>query len=72
MKGFKLNPNRDFVNRIIEGIYRKDGHCPCRKEMTDATLCPCDEFTKQGICRCALFVKIEENSIDESANKKED
>ena len=40
--------------------------------MTDATLCPCDEFTKQGICRCALFVKIEENSSDESANKKED
>ena len=33
MKCFKLNPNRDFVNRIIEGIYRKDGHCPCRKEM---------------------------------------
>ena len=30
MKGFKLNPNRDYVEKIIDGIYRKDGHCPCQ------------------------------------------
>ena len=69
MKGYRLNPNKEFVNRIIEGIHRKDGHCPCRKEINDETLCPCDEFTKTNICRCGLFIKIEENSSD---SKKED
>ena len=69
MKGYRLNPNKEFVNRIIEGIHRKDGHCPCRKEISDETLCPCDEFTKTNIYRCGLFIKIEENSSD---LKKED
>ena len=59
MKGFKLNPNRDFVNRIIEGIYRKDGHCPCRVTQDETTLCPCDEFVSTGVCRCKLFIKKE-------------
>ncbi len=60
MKGYKLNPNKEFVNRIIEGVHRKDGHCPCRKEISEATLCPCDDFIKNGNCKCGLFIKIEE------------
>lgn len=62
MKGYKLNSNKEFVNRIIEGIQRKNGHCPCRKEISDETLCPCDEFVNKQVCRCGLFVKIEENN----------
>ena len=30
MKGYILNPDKKYVEKIIEGIYRKDGHCPCR------------------------------------------
>ena len=72
MKGYRLNPNKEFVNRIIEGIHRKDGHCPCRKEVSDETLCPCDEFIKEGKCRCGLFIKVEENNNEAVNEKKED
>ena len=60
MKGYRINPNRDFVLRIIEGVIRKDGHCPCRKDVSDETLCPCDEFINTKICRCGLFIKEED------------
>ena len=29
MKGFKLNPDTKYVDIIIKGIQKKDGHCPC-------------------------------------------
>ena len=60
MKGYRINPNREFVLRIIEGVIRKEGHCPCRKDVNEETLCPCDEFIKSGICRCGLFIKEED------------
>ena len=60
MKGYKLNENKDYVMKIIEGIYRKDGHCPCRINKDDTTLCPCDEFVTEQICKCNLFVKIQD------------
>lgn len=59
MKGYRINPNKEFVLRIIEGLMRKDGHCPCRKLADDTTLCPCDEFIQTGKCKCALFVPVE-------------
>ncbi len=61
MKGYKLNDDVDHVNKIIQGIYKKDGHCPCRLNKDATTLCPCDEFVNENICKCNLFVKIEEN-----------
>lgn len=61
MKGYQLNPNRDYVLKIIEGTLKKNGHCPCRIKDDDTTLCPCDEFIKDGICKCKLFIPIEEN-----------
>jgi ferredoxin-thioredoxin reductase catalytic subunit len=60
MKGYELNKNREYVNQIIEGIYKKNGHCPCRVNVDDTTLCPCNEFVSEGICKCKLFVKKEE------------
>lgn len=56
MKGYKLNPDKDYVMKIVEGIHRKDGHCPCRLQYDDTTLCPCDQFVNEGICKCNLFV----------------
>ncbi len=57
MKGYILNPDREYVNKILEGIYRKNGHCPCRVISDESTLCPCDEFIKKRICKCNLYVK---------------
>lgn len=56
MKGYIINPDREYANKIIEGIYRKNGHCPCRIEVSEATLCPCDQFLKEKICKCNLYV----------------
>ena len=61
MKGFKLNTDKEYVNKIIEGIYRKNGHCPCRVKVDDTTICPCDEFISVGICKCNLFIKDDNN-----------
>ena len=60
MKGFKLNNDKEYVIKIIDGIYRKNGHCPCRVNVDETTLCPCDEFVAKGICKCNLFVKDED------------
>lgn len=60
MKGYRLNPDKEYVAKIIEGIEKKDGHCPCRIKMDKTTLCPCDEFVQTGDCKCRLFLK-EEN-----------
>ena len=59
MKGYKLNPDKEYVAKIIEGINKKEGHCPCRFIANDTTLCPCDEFVGTGICKCKLFIKVD-------------
>ena len=62
MKNFRINPDRKFVDIIIEGLERKQGHCPCRVEVNDSTLCPCDEFIEKGICKCRLYVPLDDDS----------
>ena len=59
MKGFRLNKNKNYVLKIIDGIEKKDGHCPCRLNVDNTTLCPCDEFVKDGVCKCKLFIPID-------------
>lgn len=59
MKGYKINPDKEYTQKIIEGIYKKDGHCPCRVYADETTLCPCDQFINEGICKCNLYVKIQ-------------
>ena len=56
MKGYRINPDKEYTKKIIEGIYKKDGHCPCRVYADETTLCPCDQFINEGICKCNLFV----------------
>lgn len=65
MKDFMLNPNKQYVDIIINGILQKNGHCPCRKTADDTTLCPCDEFIKKGECKCNLFIKKPKNLSEE-------
>ena len=62
MKGYRLNPDENYVLKIISGIEKKDGHCPCRIKHDETTMCPCDEFIDTGICKCKLFVPIEKST----------
>ena len=69
--GFRLNPNRKIVERIINGLLeneKKKGkrYCPCRilignQEEDSKKICPCayhkEEIAKKGICYCGLFLK---------------
>lgn len=59
MKGFRLSKDKIYVLKIIDGIEKKDGHCPCRLNVDNTTLCPCDEFVKDGVCKCKLFIPID-------------
>lgn len=62
MKNYRINPDKNYVDIIIKGLEKKNGHCPCRLEVNDSTLCPCDEFLNEGICKCKLYVSIEESN----------
>ena len=60
MKNYRINPDKKYVNIIVEGLLRKNGHCPCRITEDDTTLCPCDEFINTGICKCKLYIPMDE------------
>lgn len=68
---FKLNPNREVVERLIKGMLENEKkfgerYCPCRritgnKEEDKGKICPCywhqEEIERDGHCVCGLFVK---------------
>lgn len=56
MKGYRINPDMDYVMKIITGLQKKDGHCPCKIGQAEENLCPCDEFVSTGVCHCKLFL----------------
>ena len=56
----KISFNKDekLVAAIREGLMKKELHCPCRREMTDDTVCMCradPDF--EGYCHCMLYYK---------------
>lgn len=60
----RFNDNEKVVNAIREGLKKKDGHCPCRLEQNEDTMCMCKEFRNQiadpefeGYCHCMLYYK---------------
>ena len=68
---FKLNPNREVVERLIKGMLENEKkfgerYCPCRritgnKEEDKGKICPCywhrEEIEKDGHCLCGLFIQ---------------
>ncbi len=60
MKNYRINPDKKYVSAIIEGLEKKNGHCPCRVNVDDTTLCPCDEFINDGVCKCKLYISMDE------------
>jgi ferredoxin-thioredoxin reductase catalytic subunit len=69
--GFRLNPDKKTVERVINGLLlneKKYGkrYCPCRRvsgneEEDSKKICPCafhkEELEKDGHCFCNLFFK---------------
>ena len=60
----RLNPDKEMVASIREGLKKKDGYCPCRLEKTEDNKCICKEFRLQmedpdfeGYCHCMLYYK---------------
>lgn len=73
MKNYRINPDKEYVSAIIEGLEKKNGHCPCRVNVDETTLCPCDEFIRDGICKCKLYIPMEEaeKKLKKLAEKEE-
>ena len=73
MKNYRINPDKKYVSAIIEGLEKKNGHCPCRVNVDETTLCPCDEFIRDGICKCKLYIPMEEakKKLKKLAEKEE-
>lgn len=60
----KLNPDREIVKAVKEGLKRTGGYCPCRVQRTEDYRCICKEFKEQiadpefeGFCHCMLYYK---------------
>lgn len=60
----RLNPDKEVVARIKEGLKNKGGYCPCRLQKLEKYKCICDEFKAQiadpdfeGYCHCMLYYK---------------
>ncbi|MBQ7340157.1 MAG: ferredoxin thioredoxin reductase catalytic beta chain [Clostridia bacterium] len=59
-----LNPDKEIVKAIQEGLKAKGGYCPCRVQKKEEYKCICQEFKDQindpnfeGFCHCKLYYK---------------
>lgn len=60
----KLNPDKEMVKTVREGLKRTGGYCPCMLERSPDTKCMCKAFREQkepGFCLCRLYYKTEED-----------
>lgn len=55
----KLNPDKELVKMIRDGLKAKDGYCPCMIEVSEDTKCMCKLFREMesGMCHCGLYIK---------------
>ncbi|MBR5242304.1 MAG: ferredoxin thioredoxin reductase catalytic beta chain [Clostridia bacterium] len=63
-KKITLNPDKEVVAAIREGLKKTGGYCPCRLERIEDNKCICREFREQiadpdfeGFCHCMLYYK---------------
>ena len=59
-----LNPDKEVVKTVREGLKRTGGYCPCKLIRNKDTKCMCKEFREQiadpgfeGFCHCRLYYK---------------
>lgn len=62
-----LNPDKEMVETLKEGLKASGGYCPCHLERNEDTKCMCKEFRTQikdpdfeGFCHCLLYYKNKE------------
>ena len=60
----RLNPDKNIVKTVKDGLKAKDGYCPCRVGKDPDNKCMCKEFREQiadpdfeGYCHCRLYYK---------------
>ena len=57
-----LNPDKEVVKTIKEGLERTGGYGPCRLSRSEDYKCMCKEFLNEdylGECHCGLYIKEE-------------
>ena len=59
-----LNPDKEVVKTVREGLKKTGGYCPCKLIRNEDTKCMCKEFREQiadpgfeGFCHCFLYYK---------------
>lgn len=57
-----LNPDKEVVKNIREGLKAKGGFCPCKVGKLPENKCMCQEFLEQesGMCHCQLYIKYQD------------
>ena len=60
----RLNPDKEIVKTIKEGLEQRGGYCHCVREKSEDTKCMCKQFREQikdpnfeGYCHCMLYYK---------------
>ena len=60
----RLNPDKNIVKTVKDGLKAKDGYCPCRVGKDPDNKYMCKEFREQiadpdfeGYCHCMLYYK---------------
>ena len=59
-----VNPDKELVKEVREGLKRTGGYCPCRIVRNPDTKCMCKDFlenTEEGECYCGLYIKVKDN-----------
>lgn len=52
-----LNPDKQAVKQVREGLKMRNGYCPCLVLMNEDTKCPCKDFREDKKCHCGLYVE---------------
>jgi ferredoxin-thioredoxin reductase catalytic subunit len=52
-----LNPDKEIVAEVREGIKKKGGYCPCKVEKIKDNICPCKDLREKKECICGLYVE---------------
>ena len=59
-----VNPDKELVKEVREGLKRTGGYCPCRVVRNPDTKCMCKDVIEQieeGDCYCGLYIKVKDN-----------
>jgi ferredoxin-thioredoxin reductase catalytic subunit len=69
-----LNPNEQYIEKMLESLSNNDGYCPCQIEKTENSKCPysknflpkistnkvlCKNSVATGRCHCLLYIEKE-------------